>query len=554
MAKSDKTNDFEISSGKVPAELPNKTTPPYISSKTNAAGGKRVSGKKVNASVDNKTTSEIGDIAPYKPPRKKKATVSTPEETAVTMDVPRKTVNRVIREKSHTLKRRREIYIDGEAVAKFFGIFLPVLAFIAGQIAQYVLYFKYDRVLLLELVFDKVNIFVLVAASVTALVSTVLVAYGCWKLANNEELCRSWTYSVIAAVLLSTLPVITGFAGIFATGYITAAISDMEEEAGFYLAAVITSYVLGQVVMWFVYAGTGYCLVLSEIYDALKLGDADLLAPMIISSVLGLIALTIMGYTGCGLIDDYENWKAFGIAIPFCLLSLVSSAFLSLVALLYGIIVGCIVGGDRIKFIPVAYMLLAMASMAIIFKHQVPQYVPLIVSAAEIILFWALFGAHSKLSNYADDYHVMTLVVFSLAAVAVLVLQIVHMEDFFPKLKTIKELIEKGQASQEFYDSELKELRASMIIAFIVLAIAMIVGIAMGDRNIPSATMPLATAGGSTTVAMVLNIMIEMPVNKQSVYNPSFFLWTLIGSVLVAIPCIIYMAIAFFIGSKAADL
>ena len=264
-----------------------------------------------------------------------------------------------------------------------------------------------------------------------------------------------------------------------------------------------------------------------------------------------------MSYVGHYFMDEYEDGKAFGTMIPFCVLVLFVPAVSCFIALIYSFIVYCCKGRSYssghygIKFIPIGYLILAMASMGLLFLPGIPLYVVLIISAVEIGLFCLIFNEKSRLSHYGDEYHWVTIGFFTILALGILVLQILFLEKFYPKLDTLREMVDMHQATQAYYDGAVAETRTAMIIGYIALTIAMGIGLFTGDSNIASILMPLATVGSSTIFLMILNALIKLPGEAGAVYEPSFFLWTLIGSVLIAIPSGIYLLITHFVGDKA---
>lgn len=441
--------------------------------------------------------------------------------------------------------------------SKTFSIIIPILSFIAGQVAQYILYFLQNRVLLLEVVFEEVNIYVVGLSSILALISMILTCYGAWHFADDDDICKAWTYIIVSSILLSTLPIITGFIGIVATSIITYMVNEDEYD---YLPLVptISAYVLGQAIMWFTYAGTGRIVLVDELL-ALTDFDINLLVIAIVSSVCGLISTIIMSYVGYYFMDEVEEEKAFGTLIPFCLLVMFTPGVSCFIALIYSFIVFCCkghsgYGHSGIKFVPIGYMFVSMATMGLLFVPGVPLYIVLIASAVEIGLFSLLFNGKSRLSHYGDDYHAVTIGVFSIGAIAILVFQILSVEELFPNLKALQEMASLNQISDEYYIGAVSETRTSVIIGYIALTVTMFIGIYIGDQGIASITMPLATCGGSTAFLMILNALIKLPTEFTQNYDPTFILWTILGSVLIVLPSVFYQGVTYFLGSHTNDL
>lgn len=434
--------------------------------------------------------------------------------------------------------------------AKVFSILLPLLSFVIGQVVQYVLYFTQGRVLLLDLVFVNVNIFVLVLSSVLSLISTIMVIRGAWMFADDDELGKCWTYSIVASILLSTLPIVTGFVGIVATGAMTYIINEGEDNF-FPLVSAISAFVISQVIMWFTFAGTGYAVILSEIWNAIPSDDNSILIPLIISSVCGAVATAIMSFVGYEYMWDYEDEKAFWTNLAFSILILFVPAFTCFIALIYSFVIyGCQRRyGDYsgIKLIPIGYMLIAMISIALLSLSNIPIYFVLISSTVEIVLFFILFNGNSKLSNYGDDYHWVTIAFFTLLGAGILFLQVDSFERYFSQLDTLCDMTYFYQASINYYNGVVADTKTIVIIGYLAVTIAMIVLVIKGERNIASVTMPLAAVGAVPIFIMIANAFIKLPENVLTVYENLSLLGKLIRGVLMAIPSGIYMLGVSFI-------
>ena len=208
----------------------------------------------------------------------------------------------------------------------------------------------------------------------------------------------------------------------------------------------------------------------------------------------------------------------------------------------------------KIKWFPVLYLILSMLSMIVCQILDVTNYIMLAVNAGELVLFFILFNCKLKLSDYGEEYHTVTIIFFTILAVAMAVLSIIYVDELLPNLQTIKAMIDNGQANLNYYNGLLSEVRVTAIIGTIVMVIAMILGIFIGEKNIPSVTLPLALIGAIILYMIILNFVAadQIPHSNEEVYDASFFLWTIIGSILTVIPSVIYLAIVYFVGNKAA--
>lgn len=114
--------------------------------------------------------------------------------------------------------------------SKFFAIFLPIIAFIIGQIIQYVNYSNSQVVLLLDLIFPCIPLYILIISTVLNLVNTVLITIWAWRLADDDEIGYCWWYIIISGLFLSIIPCICGFLGIIITIGVAICLENYAEE------------------------------------------------------------------------------------------------------------------------------------------------------------------------------------------------------------------------------------------------------------------------------------------------------------------------------------
>ena len=63
---------------------------------------------------------------------------------------------------------------------RVFAILLPILSLIIGQVLQYLLFYKFDIVLGMDLIFDNVTLPILIVSSVLCGISIIPLTYYSW--------------------------------------------------------------------------------------------------------------------------------------------------------------------------------------------------------------------------------------------------------------------------------------------------------------------------------------------------------------------------------------
>lgn len=220
-----------------------------------------------------------------------------------------------------------------QSAVKIFAILIPILALLIGQIVQYVVYFKNGSVLLFDVIFNSVPLWILIVSSVLVAIEVILVIVKTWHMADDSSEFEAYVYFIIASILFGVIPCVISFFGIIAVPLINHWIEEYDEEyIGYVVVAV--PFVIGQVAMWVPYSRTGEILVLSNLVNASGNTTFNILAFSIISSILLAIASIIIAIRA----GMFELPGALCAFVPFAIFSSVLPALMGIPLIVYAII------------------------------------------------------------------------------------------------------------------------------------------------------------------------------------------------------------------------
>lgn len=236
----------------------------------------------------------------------RRTTAPTRPTTTITTDVADETLSE---EERARLKEYRN-----KIVCKVFAVIVPIIAFIAGQLYQYIFYFKNGYIRPLSLFFDSVPPVVLYVSSACCFVSAIHVIIRCWKLADDKELEISTFYFISSTVFFGVSPTIAGYVGIFATSAISLLCVTYNEEK-VPLLLTFLSCAVGLTCMWLGYVKSDYILCFTEFTYLI---DAD---PFRVKIYLGVatgasIIASIATTAGMAWISDKKSGYLF--LMMFC--------------------------------------------------------------------------------------------------------------------------------------------------------------------------------------------------------------------------------------------
>ena len=223
--------------------------------------------------------------------------------------------------------------------SKFFAIFLPILAFIIGQIIQYVVYDKNGTVLLFDLIFPRVPKAVLIVSTILGIVSIVHISVRSWKLADEDEIVFSWIYNGTASICFAVCPCISGYIGIILTSAISYCLNNYEEERLPYFFT-LTACVLGCAITFSQNYNSDKVIILTKLIILTENFDFNVTAFLIITSIINILVAIILSIASAKLSNAKE---LFAILLPFCILTIIVPTICAFLLLAYAITIIIIV-------------------------------------------------------------------------------------------------------------------------------------------------------------------------------------------------------------------
>ncbi len=218
--------------------------------------------------------------------------------------------------------------------SQVWGIILPILFFIVGQILLYVVFVKTQRVLVFDLVFSVGSTAWLALPSILAGISLVHVIVRSYKLMDDGDHFEAWLYILISGVVFIGTPAIAGFPGIILTAIISGLIENVEEEH-IPVVCLVFAVVIGLVIYWTQYLTQNNVLILSNLVGS-KSGF-NIKTFSIIMTILVVINTIILS-NGIYNADNYDALLMLFTLLPFCIFVLVCPTITAIPLFIYSII------------------------------------------------------------------------------------------------------------------------------------------------------------------------------------------------------------------------
>lgn len=274
-------------------------------------------------------------------------------------------------------------YVE-EKISKTFGIAIPIVLFVIGQIIQYYLFLMARMVFLMDIITGETPLAVLIVSTVLCAATTVMTAINSYKIADDSEFASNWTLSIIVGLLSTLIPCVFSFVGIIALGIITYLKCEIEDEK-IPAVAIIMSFIFGQVLLYVPYVRSGEVFVLSNLMRQTDAESFNLLAFLIITTVIGFAASVIMSKLGFDLVKNDKEGSALISLIPFAIVMVISPPIVSILCLVYSIIIFVVRKKDWYKrlaipmivvlILPMAIMIPISGSLPIEGSASTPRYV-----------------------------------------------------------------------------------------------------------------------------------------------------------------------------------
>lgn len=451
--------------------------------------------------------------------------------------------------------KEREAFKD--RLNKGFLIALPILVFLAGQAAQYSLYFFQNKVLLLDRFFETVNLYFLFGTSLAAAVSVLFVILSTWRLVDENYVDHpnfdAWFYTALWGVAAAAIPAAAGVLLFVLSVVIFVQIKKDDYE---YIPTVCSAaaYLGGQAVSWLTFVKYGSTPFLPQILEQTGHPGAEILYLMIAASLICVANAMLLSFIGYHYVDGDEGKKAYGVLIPalllLCALPVLSCLVLFAVSLILAAYLFKKKRADA-KIPQIAWVVFSMATTVVAFMAETPVWVALIMITIEFLLCVLI----CKHDTY---YQLQSFLFLAVLGVSWIVWGMLHLEEMLPKLAQIKEMALSGTIGQAYYESAYQDARTVMIIGTVVILLVAVIAAGIDIASVHDnldvgtsfggLTIPLMAIGSFIICCLVTNAFIALPEAAAETYEETFFLWTLVGSILTALPGCSYQAGAYMWG------
>lgn len=222
-------------------------------------------------------------------------------------------------------------------ISKTFGIALPIVLYIVGQIVQYYLFLTAQTALFMDSILVDTPLTVVIISTVLNVATTIMTAINCYKMADDGEFCSCWLFGIGVGLLNVVAPCVFGYVGIIAIGIITYLKVNCDEE-WIPTIGVIASFIIGQIFIYVPYVRTGDVFVLSNLIIKNEAYSFNVVAFLIVTTIFGFVASILMSYLGHKLMKEDKAVNANASIVPFSILMIICPTIISILGLVYAII------------------------------------------------------------------------------------------------------------------------------------------------------------------------------------------------------------------------
>ncbi len=214
--------------------------------------------------------------------------------------------------------------------AKTFAILLPILAFIAGQIMQYVIYAPEQSVWIESAIFGNIPLLFMVISTISCAVCISMVCFNSWKLIDNNKIAGGWVFNIVSDILFLLIPCFTGSLGVLIYPIVTIVLTDKiygdEDETTkvFSVVTPILLYVIGQIFQYYIYIVGNSRLLIAPFLAQVPLWL------QILSTIGGAVATGLSCYCGWKKADDSDIGHS-------CAITYISSLCFGILPVVFGL-------------------------------------------------------------------------------------------------------------------------------------------------------------------------------------------------------------------------
>lgn len=226
---------------------------------------------------------------------------------------------------------------EEESISKTFGIILPIIFFVVGQISLYFSFITEQAVFLMNIILGETPPAVVIISTILGVATTIMIAVSSYRKANSSKFTSSLVLSVGVGLLNVIAPCAFAYIGVVALGIVIYMQNEVCEE-WIPTVAVFASYVAGQIILYASYIRLGDIFVLTNIITKTNANQLNVLAFLITTTIIGFIASILISNIGHYFVDEGEENNSNLSVIPFATAMIICPSIVSIIGIVYAII------------------------------------------------------------------------------------------------------------------------------------------------------------------------------------------------------------------------
>lgn len=249
-------------------------------------------------------------------------------------------------------------------VVRTFSLLIPITAFIAGQVIQYCLYSKLANGNFMGIPINQFPLWILIITTLASATATILTCYNSWNLASNSKIGDSWSLASISSAGLALLPCIFGLPILICSSIITRQRVSYSDEF-IPIAPTVISFFVGQILLYWGYIQSGYVTVLTGLIEISDAYNFNLVAFLVITTIIGAAATGIMSYLGYYFVDNYNKGNAYFALVPFNLLMITLPTLSAIPLFIVSVVLICAKKIGHIRVLAIVLLAISVLSVGV---------------------------------------------------------------------------------------------------------------------------------------------------------------------------------------------
>ncbi len=415
---------------------------------------------------------------------------------------------------------------------------VPVITCLGGLAVSFFVYLASGELLILTKFFGDVAVIAAVFTAILSVISAVLIVFTVRKNVRDGWNFPAWLYAVFTGAVFAAVPTVAGACLIVPA---VAVCATVRKGNGSFapLPISLCAFAVSQVLMWYFYAESGSALFIGMIFQAVG-AEFNAVCVYVAVTFITFAASLSLGFCTQIQLKESEEGHCY-------LLYLLLQALLFVLPEVAGVVL-VIVGVFRMRGNStvaniVCWVIFSMGTLILFFIPEVPFWSALILSGAESLFCLIAFENGKRFPRAA------ALPGFVLAF-GIVVWANIDVGKVLPRFGEVETLFEAGMFPQSVYDELVVDIRIMTVmwtIAALVITLAILL---FGNGSYGAMLAPLMMIGSLAVFSLIGNSAIPPIEELDEDFEASFFLFTMIATIVYSIPGTVAQVAVMLWGNK----